>query len=46
MPIERFCLNAENESLKKQYEEGNFVIEVGEGRICRCIISFSRNGLY
>lgn len=46
MPEEKFCLNAVNESLKKQYEKDNFVIEVGEGKNDRCIIFFSGNGLY
>lgn len=46
MPAKKFCLNADNEVLKKQFEEDNFVVEAGEGRNDRCIIFFSGNGLY
>lgn len=38
MPAKKFCLNADNEVLKKQFEEDNFVVEAGEGRNDRCII--------
>ena len=28
MPAKKFCLNADNEVLKKQFEEDNFVVEM------------------
>lgn len=42
----KFCPNADNEVLAKQFEKDNFVVEMGEGKNGICIVFFSGNGLY
>lgn len=46
MTAKKFCVDASNKVLKKQYEEDNFVVEAGGGKNGNCIIFFSGNGLY